>query len=189
MTRSSSGRSPSKSVAERIKESARRQGCTLPRLAGRCAEVGAPWLTRDVLASITSSRRRITVDDLYAIALALNLPPSSLLVPLGEPRVALTPTITADPRHVLEWDRGDAPLTVKGHARVRPFRDGPAWDEAAAPLFLYERLAELLLAVGRADDKGPALDALAEHVAAMSRHGYDEHDVLRAYQRRYGGDQ
>lgn len=117
-------RSPSDVLGERIRESRRRRGWTSRQLAERCMAMGLPRLTPSVMANIESGRpdadgrrrRDITVDELLAIAYALDVPPSHLLLP-GRPASGTTAVVAVtetchidDPTALLRWIRGDAPL-------------------------------------------------------------------------------
>lgn len=106
MTETESGRTASDEVAARVKESRQRQGWTAARLALRCGEVGAPEITASVLANIESGRpdpvtgqrrRRITLEELLALAAALRTKPERLLYPPAAPEV--------DSRDLLRWEQ------------------------------------------------------------------------------------
>jgi hypothetical protein len=89
-------------------------------LAVRCAEVGAPHLTAQALYKLEGQResekrrpRPVTVDELLALALALNVAPVHLLVPPddSEAPYQVTSAVTAASRFVARgWIRGIAPL-------------------------------------------------------------------------------
>ena len=78
-------------VAERLKEARQRRSWTAEDLAARCAEIGAPEITRSVIANIETGRRdergrrrrAVTVEELLSLAYALEVPPVLLLSPLG----------------------------------------------------------------------------------------------------------
>ena len=72
---------PSEAVARRVKAACADQGITGAQLAERCAELGASTLTRDAIASITSGRRRVDVDELVQLGAALNITANILLIP------------------------------------------------------------------------------------------------------------
>lgn len=78
-------------VAANIREARKRRGWKPADLAARCAEVGAEFLTENVIENIESGRRRngvrtreISVDELVAIAYALGMPPAALCTELEE---------------------------------------------------------------------------------------------------------
>jgi transcriptional regulator with XRE-family HTH domain len=99
----------------------KRRGWQPADLASRCAELGADGLTEDVIENIESGRRSggkrrraVTVDELLALALALNVAPVHLLVPpddSDEP-YQITQTVTATSRfNARAWIRGVFPLS------------------------------------------------------------------------------
>jgi transcriptional regulator with XRE-family HTH domain len=194
---------PSEVVAARVERERRRQGITVQRLAQRCAELGAAWLTRDVIVNIESGRRReVTLDEVWALAAALNVPPPLLQLPLGDSqRVAVTPAIEIHPHLALEWSEGTQPLVNTDRtARVRPWpeEETPDWVAAASPIYLYREMRELENEVRRAlpgigqtwrddtqrEQARAALDRLREHVeVTMRRAGIDEHTIVEEYER------
>jgi hypothetical protein len=90
-------------------------------LAARCAELGAPQLTTQALyklegqrESVTRRPRPVSVDELLALALALNVAPVHLLVPPDDPEkpYQITQAVTASSRFAARgWIRGVAPLS------------------------------------------------------------------------------
>jgi transcriptional regulator with XRE-family HTH domain len=78
---------PSDLVAARIQTARRLRGWTAKDLAARCADLGDPQLTAAVIANIETGRRdsngqrrrEVTIDELFAIARALDIEPASLL--------------------------------------------------------------------------------------------------------------
>ena len=103
-------------VAVRIKEVRTRRGLTAAQLAIRCAGVGRPDLTASAISNIetgrrdnTGRRRRdVTVDELLALAKALQVSPVHLLVPpaADDEPYQVTPEVAAPALHVREWVRG-----------------------------------------------------------------------------------
>lgn len=79
-----SGERPSDTVARRVQELRRRRGWSVARLADQCAQAGAPELTESVLTNILTRRRRpgrprdVTIDEVVALARALDVPPVGL---------------------------------------------------------------------------------------------------------------
>src|SRR5579871_5465845 len=71
----------SDAVIERVKQARKRRGWTLATFAERCAATGAPQFTRATLANIETGRRSrgITVDEIVALAFALDLSPLHLM--------------------------------------------------------------------------------------------------------------
>ncbi|MFF4270150.1 helix-turn-helix domain-containing protein [Streptomyces sp. NPDC001536] len=74
-------------AAERIREVRRKRGLTAAELAQRCADIGAPEITAQSVSNIETGRRDkdgrrrrfVTVDELVALAVALEVAPVHLL--------------------------------------------------------------------------------------------------------------
>jgi transcriptional regulator with XRE-family HTH domain len=83
----------SDNVARRVLHFRKHHGWSAARLAEECARVGYPQLTASVIANIESGRRdkqgrrrrHVTVEELFAFAVALQTSPIVLLGPLGGP--------------------------------------------------------------------------------------------------------
>jgi transcriptional regulator with XRE-family HTH domain len=111
---------PSDYVAARIREVRRAHGLSIAQLAAKCSQLGAPQLTPAVLDNIETGRRNkdggrrrhVTVDELLAVALALNAPPLYLIIPPDYPDEPYPVTSTeALPRHqVAAWFTGTGPI-------------------------------------------------------------------------------
>lgn len=106
-------------VGASIRAARKGRGWTQQDLAGRCAALGAPQLTRSVLFDLETGRaaadgtrrREVTVDDLTAIALALDVAPVHLLCPVTDDTpVGLTATVTVTAVDMRGWARGFQPL-------------------------------------------------------------------------------
>src|SRR5258708_2137731 len=96
-------------AAAHIQSARRRQGLTAQQLAAKCAEFGARQLTAAVIANIETGRkdtcgarrRDVTIDELCAVAMALDLQPADLLGPHdGHPVVQVTPDVLAAPSDI-----------------------------------------------------------------------------------------
>jgi hypothetical protein len=89
-------------------------------LAARCAALGAPDLTENVIENIesrsvraTKRPRPVTVDELLTLGAALNVAPVHLLVPPDDDSDApygVTAAVTERVWDVRAWIRGDLPL-------------------------------------------------------------------------------
>jgi transcriptional regulator with XRE-family HTH domain len=107
-------------VARRVREVRRRRGLSVAQLAQRCADVGVPELTAQALYNLEAGRadkrgrrrRAVTVDELLVLALALDVAPVHLLVPLDDDEVAypVTPTRGEPAGEIRDWVRGAAAL-------------------------------------------------------------------------------
>ena len=122
---------------------------TVRSLSALLSELGRPILPSGI-TKIEDGSRRVDVGDLVALAIALGVNPSRLLLPAdyrGD-EIALTPSVRAAPDLAWLWARGEAPLLAgemaighgdrpygeivddfRRHAlpgRVRPFADHTA---------------------------------------------------------------
>jgi hypothetical protein len=110
---------PSDILAERVRDVRTKRKLTVPGLAERCAEHGAPQLTTQAIYKIEGQRksstrppRRVTVDELLALALALNVAPVHLLVPPDDSDAPypVTSKVTESRFSVRAWIRGIGPI-------------------------------------------------------------------------------
>jgi transcriptional regulator with XRE-family HTH domain len=140
MTEKPRPETPSDVVARRVREVRRRRGWSAARLAEQCARVGAPHLTESVIANIESGRpdeqgrrrREVSVDEVIALALALEIAPVVLLVRFdnGKP-YQVTPARVELSQRVRTWVRGLVPLDGMDRQNFYnelPFEDGPLND-------------------------------------------------------------
>ncbi|MCX4699520.1 hypothetical protein [Streptomyces sp. NBC_01373] len=80
---------PSEIIANQVRERRRQLDLNRQQLADKCASIGAPGLTMAALTNIETGRpdksgkrrRDITVEELFALAHALNIHPVDLMVP------------------------------------------------------------------------------------------------------------
>ena len=106
---------PSDVVAARVRQVRTDRGMTTAELAARCAELGAPGLTVQALYKLEGQResasrhpRRVSVDELLVLALALDVAPVHLLVPPDdyEAPYPVTGTLAEPNYRVRGWARG-----------------------------------------------------------------------------------
>ena len=104
-------------VGGRVREVRKRCDWTTAELAEQCASKGMPQLTASVLNDIEtgrravngSRRRTVSVDELLALALVLDVAPVHLLVPIegdGQEPYQITPEVQASRANVRAWIRG-----------------------------------------------------------------------------------
>jgi hypothetical protein len=97
-----------------MRDARKRHGWRMDDLAGRCAALGAPQLSRQVLWDIEGGRvkgqrrRQVNVDEWVTIALALDVAPVNLLVPLDDDdaQCTVTPKVSDRAGIVRSWVRG-----------------------------------------------------------------------------------
>jgi len=142
-------------IGQRVREIRDSRGWTANDLAARCGEAGSPEITKAVLANIEGGRRdkdgtrrrEVTVDELLALALALEVPPLLLFVPLSYgDTLQVTRVMEMDPLESAVWVTGerDAPDEVDGLA-VLSTREDPArwvneWRRRAGQVSLLRRV-------------------------------------------------
>jgi transcriptional regulator with XRE-family HTH domain len=93
----------------------RQRGVSAAELSRRVAELGQPILDTAII-KIEKGDRRVDVDDLVALAAALDVSPNALLLPempIPAPNggtVSLTPEQDGHPRDLWAWATGELPL-------------------------------------------------------------------------------
>lgn len=126
-------------VAVNIRETRKRRGLQLGQLSERLTDVGRP-MGASALSKIEAGNRRVTVDDLAALALALDVSPTFLLAPTGEEEHAgITPTVSGATADVLAWVAGERPLPGTD-------RDGRTRWAATQPMRSHRELRRRVLA-------------------------------------------
>lgn len=137
-------------VADQVVRIRKRAGLRRDQLADRCQELGMSDLTEAALANIETGRRdrgtgkrrrRVTVEELLALALALDVPPVSLL---ADPRtdgaaVPVREGVDVDPWRALLWIVGKQHLDDPEYAKWNV--NSPDWVDAETPLSLAYRVA------------------------------------------------
>ncbi|WP_280317595.1 AIPR family protein [Nocardia wallacei] len=95
-------------VGERLRELRHARGLTLNALAAKLEEAGRP-IDWSALAKMEKGQRRIDVDDLLALALALNAPPNWLLFSHNENETSLqlTPAVQLSTLAAWSWATQD----------------------------------------------------------------------------------
>lgn len=99
---------PTRIVAQRVKDLIPKRGLTSETLAARMDELGIKW-NRAIVANLVSGRRSsVSVDELLALALVLNVAPVHLLVPPDDTTEAyqVTAKVTESSFRVRGWIRG-----------------------------------------------------------------------------------
>jgi transcriptional regulator with XRE-family HTH domain len=84
----------------------RRRGLSQGQLAERLAALGYPKLDRSALSKLETGKRRIGVDDLFALAAALEVAPVFLLAPAAPGAVAVVPEVEVDGDLLKLWFEG-----------------------------------------------------------------------------------
>lgn len=110
MSHSESPVGPVVTIAQRVKELRGRRGWTAAQLGAALSKHGIRW-DRFTVANLESGKRQnVTVQELFALSLALDVAPTNLLVPLDDRAYQITPNRAESADSVRAWVRGDDPL-------------------------------------------------------------------------------
>lgn len=140
-------------VAENLRVTRKRRGLTVRALSARLGDLGfslVPSGVTKVETADASARRRIDVDDLAALALALDSSPVALLTPGERQDVAVTPSVSVRGQEVGEWVRGDEGLPIEEEGdeererRRRNFHEGAPPAGRAEPAGSHPLLVSVL---------------------------------------------
>lgn len=143
-------------VGERVARLRRAAGLTQEGLAERCADMGWPELTTGVIGSVETGRparkggprtREVSVDELVALAMALDVPPVLLL---ADPREHDSAPLTAG-REVDSWE---LLLWLVGAAAPGPDGEHHSYRRASAVVAQGWRIAEQLPVLRRPPERG-----------------------------------
>lgn len=98
-------------MARNVESLRRAQGLSQQQVADRMGELGRP-VAMSAVSKIEKGQRRVDPDDLVALAIALNVNPSRLLLNDGnlDEELPLTPTRSAPRWAAWQWADGVAPL-------------------------------------------------------------------------------
>jgi transcriptional regulator with XRE-family HTH domain len=164
-------------IAARVKAARTSRDMSAQQLADATAELGHP-IPRSVLANLENGRRdSIGVAEVFALALALDMPPLLLILPIGvDPQVEASPGREVDTWDVARWFMGDTaappdlrrPIPSSG-----PFARLASWPDLAVRLFRTHQ--QLCDDWSRADDD--VQQAVGEDVrsAADRRRGIENY--------------
>jgi transcriptional regulator with XRE-family HTH domain len=97
-------------------------GMSTYKLSDILASLGRP-IAASAITRIEGGHRRVDTDDLMALAVALDVPPSALLLPpTAEGELALTASYSTAATQAWDWAEGKQPL------HVPPGDDGEYWN-------------------------------------------------------------
>lgn len=102
-------------VAQNVERLRREQGLDLKTLSAAMSNVGQP-VSVSQLSRLETGGRRVDVDDLVALALALGVTPARLLLPgnADDEGIALTSTVRCSAAEAWHWSAGARPLPRPG---------------------------------------------------------------------------
>lgn len=97
-------------LARRLREARGARNWTQQELAAELERLGAP-MDRTTIAKIEKGQRQARVEELIALAAALDVAPVHLFLPIEDDGlVALTPKLEVDVEKAWRWARGRQPL-------------------------------------------------------------------------------
>lgn len=98
-------------VAKNIEMLREDRGLTQAQLAERVESLGRP-MSRQAVSKVEQGFRRVDVDDLVAISIALDTTPSRVLLPgvAGQDEVELLPAVSVPSLDAWRWANGEEPL-------------------------------------------------------------------------------
>lgn len=101
---------PVATIAQRVKELRGRRGWTAAQLGKALEKHDIRW-DRFTVANLENGKRQnVTVQELFALALVLDVSPTNLIVPLDDRMYEVTPTRAESADMVRSWVRGEEPL-------------------------------------------------------------------------------
>ncbi|MCZ2850015.1 helix-turn-helix domain-containing protein [Modestobacter sp. VKM Ac-2978] len=168
------------SLAQQIARNARRireaQGLHLADVSERMTALGQP-LSLNAISKIERGNRGIDLDELAALARALDVPPLLLIFPIGhEPTVEVSPGQEVDTWDAVRWFSGDATLPAGLRSPVPspgPFARLASWPDLAVREYrTHHQLCEDWL---RADDDLRRAVGEDARVAADRRRGIENY--------------
>ena len=120
-------RAPSAVLCDELRRCRLRKEWTQDDMAKRVTELGIA-VDRATIAKIETGKRNVSVDDVFVLAMALDVSPIQLLLPheVAAP-VAVTPTTTEIAGRVRAWMRGYVPLN---------------WRDVKAQRFYFEQIGD-----------------------------------------------
>lgn len=166
----------SQRVAHNVAELRSLRGLSLRDLSVRLRQLGRPILPSG-LFKVESGERRVDTDDLVALAVALDVTPTRLLLPATaeDRKMALTPSTVCEERTAWAWAVGDHELPRE------PWADSEVFDLSRAARFRYENRPhdppsemDMFEATER---YGPELRQLAAAVKAARDAGLSEREI------------
>ncbi len=186
-------------VADNVRALRKARGLDLSDLSDRLADLGHP-ISLSGLSKLETGSRRVDVDDLAAIAVALDVSPPRLLMPATadrSERIMVTPTVRATEDAAWRWATGDLPLPYdpwappddddedsvtrrldRSHAENRPYQPRDADDISLGDL--RKRRAELLPVVVEVRRASEAIGWTYERTLEATEHMLALADILSA---------
>lgn len=122
---------PTEAIARQVSALRTQRGFTAKELGERMTAQGLKWDRFTVSALEKGKRQNVVVDELLALARALDVSPLTLLMPYEGHALTVAPDLTVDPFRLVLWFAGERPAA--GLPTVQFERDSAAlrWYRAA----------------------------------------------------------
>ncbi|MGI8867655.1 MAG: helix-turn-helix domain-containing protein [Mycobacteriales bacterium] len=121
-------------VAVNVRQLRKRRGLDLADVSDRMRQLGRPMAV-GALSKLELGQRRVDVDDLAALAIALNTTPNRLLLSeqATDATVGLTPTVTWTGRQAWRWASGEGVAPLPPWERIPNFDRSAEWTAESRP--------------------------------------------------------
>lgn len=124
---------PSRIVGDNLRRLRKERGLSLADVSARVASLGVP-LSLNLLSKVELGNRSLELDELLAVARAVDAPPLLLIFPVGHaPSVEVFPGARVRTWDAARWFTGEAPLPVGTPGSE--WADGQRWADSPAALF------------------------------------------------------
>lgn len=133
------GKPISQVFSERMRAVREDKRVNLRELAAKLKDEHGFAIDYTTLHKIETGSRQVKLDEVFAIAAALDCPPPLLLLPIGtDDRVQVTAKSVIDPTLAWDWLAGVAPLASSEQKAIH----SSEWWRTAEPLRMYAQLRE-----------------------------------------------
>ncbi|WP_103501468.1 MULTISPECIES: helix-turn-helix domain-containing protein [unclassified Streptomyces] len=175
-------------IAQRLRDSRRAAGLTMAEVAQECAARGMPEITEHSIKNLESGRKTsVSVADVVMLADVLDVPPVTLLFPLGSSAaVEVLPGRELSTWDAVAWFTGETPLddaAPEGSPRdvLDSFRHHG--DLVAASMSSYDLAQERRRVASTTLDRSRRTTFL-ERAEGYEAHAFEDAQELRAYRER-----
>lgn len=171
------GRTPEEVFSSALRETRKRKGWTQQQLADQVSKLGLPF-DRATIAKIETQKRRVLLDEAIALAVALGVPPSVLVLGRrGSVWIRVAPHAATISQNAFDWWNGVLPLGVP---QGQPRRDAvgePFIEDSEEERFYFDARPDFEEAADRRLTGVLHLRALAATIVNMAAFGDKLKDV------------
>jgi transcriptional regulator with XRE-family HTH domain len=149
-------------IGKRVARYRARADLTASMLSERCRDLGLP-LDRNVIAKLENGHRQsVTVDEVYVLAAALDVPPVQLLAGVGDEETAeILPGRHVPAFRGVQWFTGEGPMPEPGDDPGMVTIARAHSSGAALPLALYRRADRAFVAEMQATSRARVMEESA----------------------------